>query len=213
MHLTIVVPDQLVVIDGYPLEMELSNFSLPDQLHALQWLDDQGEEEYNDTSFNKSIQSLENYQLIINEHDRLKVIAETPPPPPTYQELIKEYTGKLDGFADSVRSRFLPGGTSIEAEYKHVAGQARIFSATDMTSQPPSGVADHMRRYSVDAETAVAQILGMESQFMNILDSIRSLRLDGKTALESLPDSSDESAFEAEYQIWHDQMDQFKDQA
>ncbi len=88
MHLTIVVSDQLVVIDGYPLEMELSNFSLPDQLHALQWQDNQGEEEYSDSSLNKTIQSLIAYQAIINEHDRLKVIAETPSPPPTHQELI-----------------------------------------------------------------------------------------------------------------------------
>ncbi len=93
-----------------------------------------------------------------------------------------------------------------------MADQARTFAATDMTGQLPFGIADHMRRYSVDAETAAAQILGMENQFMSILDSIRSLRLDGKTALETLPESDDEAAFEAECLIWYNKMDQFKDQ-
>ncbi|KEQ19163.1 hypothetical protein GZ78_03970 [Endozoicomonas numazuensis] len=203
----------MVIVDGYALKIDLSQYSIPGKLHALQWRDGQGEEEYTGEIPNKTIDTLASYDAILFEHQRQKAVQDLPEPPPTHQELLDLYRNKLDQFADAVRGRFLPGGTTVEREYVRVAQQTREFIDNGMQGEPPSGVADHMRRYSVDATTAVEKIRQVELKFNGILDTVRSLRMDGKTALEALPETANEAEFEVEFNAWANQMDQFKDQS
>lgn len=66
MRLTIIVPDNMVGIDGVFYEIALDGM-VPDHLHALQWYGDHGEEEYIEDGVprNERIESLDAYQGVI----------------------------------------------------------------------------------------------------------------------------------------------------
>lgn len=66
MRLTIIVPDNMVGIDGVFYEIALDGM-VPDNLHALQWYGDHGEEEYIEDGVprNERIESLDAYQGVI----------------------------------------------------------------------------------------------------------------------------------------------------
>lgn len=97
MKLTIVKIDNAVIVDDIGLSVNLSPFGLPATFWALQWSENSGEIEYTDKP-NESINSLEPYQAIIDEHTRLKNEAVNPPPPTeaeTYAGLLSERTSKI----------------------------------------------------------------------------------------------------------------------
>ena len=123
------------------------------------------------------------------------------------KDLCHHFSTRIDQLADTVRLRFLAGGYSTEAEYKRVKQVAEEWQQTGMTGEPPRVVAAHIRRYNVVPEDAVASINAMETGFNNALDTIRDLRFDCKTALEALPETADETAFEAEFKTFHEQLD------
>lgn len=66
MRLTIIVPDNMVGIDGVFYEVALDGM-VPDHLHALQWSGDYGEEEYLEDGVprNARIEALDAYQGVI----------------------------------------------------------------------------------------------------------------------------------------------------
>lgn len=66
MRLTIIVPDNMVGIDGVFYEVALDGM-VPDHLHALQWYGDHGEEEYLEEGVprNERIEALDVYQSVI----------------------------------------------------------------------------------------------------------------------------------------------------
>ena len=73
MQLTIVKPDNLVIKDNQALIMTMSDFALPDDLWALQWLDGGGHIEYEkSTEPNEEITELPDWiNPVISEFDRI----------------------------------------------------------------------------------------------------------------------------------------------
>ena len=71
MQLTIVKQDNLVLIDSQKQTLDLSVYSLPETLWALQWQETSGEIEYTDKN-NEKIDSLPDWvEPIIDEYKRL----------------------------------------------------------------------------------------------------------------------------------------------
>ncbi len=71
MLLTIVKPDNLVMLDESPLNIDLDAYEHPDNLHALQWRDNERHIEFNDQP-NQALTELPSWvNPIIEEHQRL----------------------------------------------------------------------------------------------------------------------------------------------
>lgn len=76
MQLTIVEPDQLIIVDGKSQRFDLSTYELPENFWALQWNMDKGHIEYNLSEVpDQSPDSIDNLpdwaQPILDEHERL----------------------------------------------------------------------------------------------------------------------------------------------
>ena len=88
MNITIVFEDNLVIIDNKPQRFDLSPYSFPAAFWALQWRNDQGEIEFNNTEPNQMITELPEWTTaIISEHARL---TEQDIQPPTPEEQFQE---------------------------------------------------------------------------------------------------------------------------
>lgn len=88
MRLTIIVPDNMVGIDGQFYEIDLAG-KVPANLHALQWYDGRGEEEYIDEDGvprNEFIESLDVYQAVIQAWQVAHAEATAMPPLPSLGE-------------------------------------------------------------------------------------------------------------------------------
>ena len=71
MYLTIVKPDNLVLIDGQPQTLNLLDFGVPENLHALQWQDSTGHIEYSNQP-NEDISQLPEWTgAVIEGHRRM----------------------------------------------------------------------------------------------------------------------------------------------
>ena len=91
MNITIVFEDNLVIIDNQPQRFDLSYYSFPAAFWALQWHNDKGEIEFNNTEPNQMITELPEWTTaIIAEHARLTEQDLKPPPPPTPEELFQK---------------------------------------------------------------------------------------------------------------------------
>ena len=84
--LTIVVDDQLIMVDGFGINMPLN---LSDEIHAIQWQNGKGEIEFRDGRLNETFTDLTPYKKLIEEHARKKAEAIKPPEPLTGEELAK----------------------------------------------------------------------------------------------------------------------------
>ena len=99
MQLTIVKPDNLVIVDKRPARINLTEFpGVPENLHALQWQDNAKHIEYTDED-NEALTELplwvspliEQHQTIIKEED-------APPPEPTEPEKYRALVNQRDQF-------------------------------------------------------------------------------------------------------------------
>ena len=70
MQLTIVKPDNLVIVDNHGLEFDLSGFDCPENLHALQWTADAQHIEFTDQPNEPLTELPEWAQGIMAEHQR-----------------------------------------------------------------------------------------------------------------------------------------------
>lgn len=125
-------------------------------------------------------------------------------------ELSQRYCKQLDQFADQVRLRFLPGGNSDLAEYMRTEELAIEHKKGGYKGEPPRPIAAHMRRYNVNAEAAIKDILARATTMNEVLDTVRDHRFDGKTALERLGKETTEDQFQAEFKKWYDKLDLLK---
>ena len=77
MQLTIVKPDSLVILDRRSQSLNLTDFDIPGNLHALQWQDKQGHIEYSNQP-NDTISQLPGWaEPVIQEHRRLTELQDT----------------------------------------------------------------------------------------------------------------------------------------
>ena len=98
MNITIVFKDNLVIIDNQPQRFDLSSYSFPAAFWALQWHNDQGEIEFNNTEPNQMITDLPKWTTaIIAEHARLTEQDLQPPTPEEqFQEIIRQRNRMLN---------------------------------------------------------------------------------------------------------------------
>ena len=68
--LTIVVPSQLVIIDGVSLSLDASVFEqlIADSIHAVQWRNGAGHVEYSNGQANQSIENIDVFRTIFDAH-------------------------------------------------------------------------------------------------------------------------------------------------
>lgn len=81
MRMTVVVPDNLVLINGEPYTVENLADLCPQNLHALQWYTVYGEEEYRSLT-NRVITDLADYVAVIDAWNAAKAAAEAEQEPP-----------------------------------------------------------------------------------------------------------------------------------
>lgn len=77
MQLTIIYPDDMVVIDRVCQTFPLAPFKPPDNLHALQWSHDSGQIEYDDYTVDP-IKALPDWATaMVDEFNRLRSVNQT----------------------------------------------------------------------------------------------------------------------------------------
>lgn len=81
MRMTVVVPDNLVLINGEGYTVENLAALCPENLHALQWYTVYGEEEYRNL-INRPITDLSAYVGVIDAWNAAKAAAEAEHEPP-----------------------------------------------------------------------------------------------------------------------------------
>lgn len=70
MRLTIIPSDKVVIIDGIALHN--LDFTIANDIHAIQWYEDHGEVEYTDGSPNEAIDDISLYQSVIDVYNTEK---------------------------------------------------------------------------------------------------------------------------------------------
>ena len=91
MNITIVYADDLIIINDQPQWFDLSTYYFPAAFWALQWRNDHGEIEFDNSEPNQIITELPEWTTtIIAEHARLTEQDLKPPPPPTPEEQFQE---------------------------------------------------------------------------------------------------------------------------
>ena len=76
MKVTIVPPDDIVIVDGYPLRgLDLSSLT---GVHAVQWDGESGHIEYVDARPNEAITSIAAFESILNAHASERYLIENP---------------------------------------------------------------------------------------------------------------------------------------
>lgn len=85
MQLTIIRDDNVVIVDGRALSVDLSG--LPANLHAVQWDGASGHVEYNDGTLNKQLTDITPYAAVVAAWMAARDAADVPPPEPTLAEL------------------------------------------------------------------------------------------------------------------------------
>ena len=84
MQLTIIRDDNVVLVDGRALPVDLG--MLPANLHAVQWDGASGHIEYNDGTLNKQLTDIAPYAAVVAAWTAARDAADAPPPEPTAQE-------------------------------------------------------------------------------------------------------------------------------
>lgn len=84
MRLTIIRDDNVVIVDGRALSVDLSG--LPDNLHAVQWDGLAGHVEYNDGTANEKLEDIASWQSVVDAWEAARQAGEAPQPGPTLEE-------------------------------------------------------------------------------------------------------------------------------
>lgn len=148
MRLTIIVPDNAVGIDGLFYQVNLDGL-VPQNLHALQWYGDRGEEEYideNGTPTNVPIESLDAYQAAIQAWQNAHDAATAPPPQPSLKEAKARRIAEIKGYA-----------------YALLAPTDWYVIRQHETGDPiPHHVSDYRAAVRAASDAAEADIIGLE---------------------------------------------------
>lgn len=84
MRLTIIRDDNMVIVDGRALSVDLSG--LPGNLHAVQWDGKAGHVEYNDGTPNEKLDAIMAWQSVVDAWEAARQAEEAPQPGPTLEE-------------------------------------------------------------------------------------------------------------------------------
>ena len=127
--------------------------------------------------------------------------------------LCSRYCDVLDGYASTVRQRFISGNGDVIAEYQRAEQAALSFKVAGYNGDVPVAVQTHADAYTVTARDAADAILHMAGEMDSALDAIRDCRLKGKAELKALTETASDDEFKTVYQKWEDLLDQIKPQS
>ena len=120
MQLTIIRDDNVVIVDGRAMSVDLSTFSgLPANLHAVQWDGASGHIEYNDGTLNEPLMGISAFSDVVAAWTAARDAADAPPSEPTPEEILA--------------SRL----AAIEAKYEVVFGRLRSAMSVAMLADGP----------------------------------------------------------------------------
>jgi len=98
---------------------------------------------------------------------------------------------RLDLEAGNARSRFLSVGDGIAEEYRRAYELALAFKAEGYAKDTPSCVADNMRYKNLTLEASTLDIINEGDALNHAIDTIRSIRLDGKLAVSCVDEGGE----------------------
>lgn len=99
MRITIVRDDNLIIIDGRALSVDLSD--LPTDLHAVQWSGDSGHVERQGLP-NQAISSLGDFQTWISRWNDAAAALDAPPTPPTTEQILAAKKAERQAIVDAI---------------------------------------------------------------------------------------------------------------
>ena len=130
--------DDTVIINGRAIRFPVDQL-LPDSaVWAVQWSGESGEIEFkNGDQPNKIIDSMELFQPVIDEFNRLAGIQDAPPPPPTLEEAKAEKLSEINSKADQALDNILATYPSSEVlSWDKQEQEARNWLLDDSTPTP-----------------------------------------------------------------------------
>lgn len=202
MRLTIVVPDDVVGIDGQFYHIDLAG-KVPNNLHALQWYGDHGEEEYivDGVPQSQRIESLDAYQEVIRVwHDTHA--AATAPALSTLEDAQAAAIAAIDAAAAAARARYITVTAGQDATYIAKAAQAEAYKSAGYPADL-SGygyIEAELARLGLDPtsasdrQAACDNILQIRADWLALDALIERARLVGKARVK---EATDHSAIEA----------------
>lgn len=102
MNLTIVVPDKLVIVDGYAVVDEIDLTGLPEFCHAVQWYGNNGAIEFTTGAPNEEFIDISFCQEIIAAHAAIKERNENPMY--TVEQAVEIITDKINAHKDTLQT-------------------------------------------------------------------------------------------------------------
>ena len=99
MRVSIIKDDNMVIVDGRAIKIDLSDF--PADVHAVQWDGSTGHVEYKDKPQEK-LTALDVFQTWLDRWEAERAIEDAPPPPPTLEQIKATLEAALDAYIDSV---------------------------------------------------------------------------------------------------------------
>ncbi len=134
--------------------------------------------------------------VLISEEEVVELTSKSP------SDRRKGSKESIDLAAGSARARFISPGTLIDAEYFQAEDAARTFANNGYVGEVPASVQSWADATGMTVQQSAEDILATASQWRNLLDQIRAIRLSGKAAI----DSSNETAIESTAQEYIDQL-------
>lgn len=119
MRLTIIRDDNVVIVDGRALSVDLSG--LPDNLHAVQWDGLAGHVEYNDGTPNEKLDAITAWQSVVDAWEAVRLVEDAPQSEPSLEEvkaaklaeIVKAHDAALAGLV--ALSNPAPAVVAVEA--------------------------------------------------------------------------------------------------
>lgn len=135
--------------------------------------------------------------VLISEEEVVELTSKSP------ADRRKGSKESIDLAAGSARARFISPGTLIDAEYFQAEDAARTFADNGYAGAVPASVQSWADATGMTVQQSAEDILTTASQWRNLLDQIRAIRLSGKAAIDAAEDIDIESTA----QVYIEQLD------
>lgn len=194
MLLTIIRDDNVVIVDGRALSVDLSG--LPVNLHAVQWDGASGHIEYNDGELNEPLMDISAFAGVVAEWTAARDAADAPPPEPTLAELRSakqaEIRDKAEAFLAPLKVEY--GPTEI-ASWDTQKEEAKALLADPDAKAPCIRSASASR--GMDPLIFAARVIANNTAWSTIAGHVVGQRLAYQDTLDATSVLADESAARA----------------
>lgn len=194
MKLTILNPDNMVIVDDVAHTIDLTAHNLDSNIHAIQFDTTAGEVEYRDDTPNTAISNIDQYQAIIDEHAALVQLLAPPPVTPVdlaerkRQSINAAYEQAMLPISLKYPRSEIDGWPRQTAE----ADKYRLMEATDL--QPPAhGDTNNFpvlaNLAAIRGNTLLEQVIRVEqkaAEFDQFYGSLTGMRQALEDALETI---------------------------